>query len=163
MIEKMAELAEGKLALLVSDGHTPTLLLYNPLGRKVLQHWTETQKYTEMETYTDSQTGRPSERSVQKIAHLYDGPVPSRDGSHLFAISEGDLILWDSSTLEELDRFAAPEPPDRTDRHIYPAPDGRGMWFVGKGGKVYRLDDHTGKVIEEVKLPFHLSTLIREP
>jgi len=30
-------------------------------------------------------------------------------------------------------------------------------------GKVYRLDDHTGDLIEEVELPFQLITLIREP
>lgn len=163
MIENMAVLPEGKLALLVTDSHTPTLFLYDPLGRKFLQHWTETQKYTEMETYTDSHTGMPFEKPVQKIAHLYDGPVPSRDGSRLFAMSEGDVILWDSSTLEELDRFDAPEPPGGTEGCFYPAPDGRGMWFVGKSSKVYRLDDHTGKLIEEVKLPFRLVNLIREP
>jgi hypothetical protein len=43
------------------------------------------------------------------------------------------------------------------------APDGKGMWFVGQSGKVYRLDDHTGRHIEEVKLPFCLINLIREP
>jgi hypothetical protein len=37
------------------------------------------------------------------------------------------------------------------------------MWFVGESGKVYRLDDQTGKLIEEVKLPFRLINLIREP
>ncbi len=162
-IEKMAVLPEGKLALLVSDRHTTTLVLYDPLGRKFLQHWTETQKYIEMETYTDSHTGNPFEKSVQKIAQLHDGLVPSLDGSRLFAMSEGDVILWDSSTLEEIDRFDAPEPPGGTEGCFYPAPDGRGMWFVGKSGKVYRLDDHTGHLIEEVKLPFRLINLIREP
>jgi hypothetical protein len=162
-IEKMAVLPEGKLAILVTDSHTPTLVLYDPVGRKLLQHWTETQKYPSVETYTDSQTGKPSERSVQKIAQLHDGPVPSRDGSRLFAMSEGDLILWDSSTLEEIDRFDAPEPSCGTEGCFYPAPDGRGMWFVGKSRKLFRLDDHTGHLIEEVKLPFRLINLIREP
>ncbi len=162
-IEKMAVLPEGNLAILVTDSYTPTLVLYDPLGRKFLQHWTETQRYPEMETYTDSHTGKPSERSVQKIAQLHDGPVPSRDGSRLFAMSEGDVVLWDSNTLEELDRFDAPEPPGGKEGCFYPAPDGRGMWFVGKSGKVYRLDDHTGHMIEEVKLPFRLINLIREP
>ncbi len=162
-VEKMAVLPEGKLAILVTDSHTPTLVLYDPLGRKLLQHWTEAQKYPSVETYTDSQTGKPSERSVQKIAQLHDGPVPSRDGSRLFAMSEGDLILWDSSTLEEIDRFDAPEPSCGTEGCFYPAPDGRGMWFVGKSGKLFRLDDHTGHLIEEVKLPFRLINLIREP
>jgi hypothetical protein len=162
-IEKIAVLPEGKLALLVSDRSTPTLVLYDPLGRKLLQHWTETQKYPALETYTDSHTGKPYERSVQKIAQLHDGPVPSRDGSRLFAMSEGDVILWDSNTLEELDRFDAPEPPGGTQGCFSPAPDGRGMWFVGKSGKVYLLDDHTGHLIEEIKLPFRLINLLREP
>jgi hypothetical protein len=81
----------------------------------------------------------------------------------LFAMSEDDVILWDSSTLEELDRFDAPEVARGTEGCFYPAPDGRGMWFLGQSGKVYRLDDHTGKLLEEVKLPFHLISLIREP
>ncbi len=78
-------------------------------------------------------------------------------------MSEGDVILWDSNTLEELDRFDAPEPSCGTQGCFSPAPDGRGMWFVGKSGKVYRLDDHTGRLIEEVKLPFRIINLIREP
>lgn len=165
-IHTMALLPDGNLVLLVRSGgsdSTPNLFLYDAVGGKVLHTWTEMQKYTEMETYTDSHTGTPFEKPVQKIAALHHGPVPSRDGSRLFAMSEGDVILWDSSTLEEQDRFDAPEPPSGTDRCFYPAPDGRGMWFVGKSGKVYRLDDHTGKLIEEVKLPFHLIALIREP
>jgi len=162
-IEKIAVLPDGKLALLVSDRSAPTLVLYDSPGRKLLEHWTETQKYPETETYTDSHTGKPSERTVQKIARLHDGPVRSRDGSRLFAMYEADVILWDSSTLEEVDRFDAPELPGGSQGCIYPAPDGRGMWFVGKSGKVYRLDDHTGHLIEEVKLPFRLINLIREP
>ena len=79
-------------------------------------------------------------------------------------MSEGDVILWDSNTLEELDRFDAPEPPRQvTSSCFYPAPDGHGLWFTGESGKVYRLDDHTGHVIEQVKLPFRLFTLIQEP
>jgi hypothetical protein len=35
--------------------------------------------------------------------------------------------------------------------------------LFGQSGKIYRLDDHTGELIEEVKLPFHLVSLIREP
>ena len=162
-IKKLAVLPEGKLVILVTDGHTATLAVYDPLGRKLLSHWTETQKYAAMETYTDQRTGKPFEKPVQEIAQLHCGPVPSRDGSRLFAMSEGDVILWDSGTLEELDRFDAPEPPGETDRCFYPAPDGHGMWFAGQSGKVYRLDDQTGHVIEEVKLPFRLLTLIHEP
>jgi hypothetical protein len=92
-IKKLAVLPEGKLAIMVTDGHTPTLAVYDPLGRKLLSHWTETQKYAAMETYTDQRTGKPFEKVVQEIAQLHCGPVPSRDGSRLFAMSEGDVIL----------------------------------------------------------------------
>src|SRR5882762_6535048 len=57
----------------------------------------------------------------------------------------------------------APEPPDSGEECFFPAPDGRGMWFVGQSGNVYRLDDHTGKLIERVKLPFSVINLVREP
>jgi outer membrane protein assembly factor BamB len=154
----MALLPNGNLVLLLTSGDVPRLTLYDPANRKVLQAWTETHKYPSTETYVDN-----TSKEVQRIAVLRDGPVPSRDGSRLFAMSEGDVILWDSSTLEELDRFDAPEVARGTEGCFYPAPDGRGMWFLGQSGKVYRLDDHTGKLLEEVKLPFHLISLIREP
>src|SRR5260221_5202880 len=161
-IEKMAVLPDGKLALLVTDRSTPTLAVYDPVGRKLLQHWTETQQYPAMENYTDSHTGKPSERSVQKIAQLHDGPVSSREGSRLFAMSEGDVILWDTSTIEELDRFDAPEPSCGTQGCFSPAPDGRGMWFVGKSGKVYRLVYYAFLLFVAVKHTFSQLNLVYE-
>ncbi len=165
-INNLTMLADGNFVLLMNEHETPMLVLYDPVARKVLKHWTETQKYGEMESYTDSRTGKAEERSVQKIARLHCGPVASRDSSRLFAMSEGDIVLWDTNTLEELDRVDAPEPPANSggmhEECFFLAPDGKGMWFVGQSGKVYRLDDHTGGHIEEVKLPFRLINLIRE-
>jgi hypothetical protein len=163
-LKQVVPLPNGNLVLETYDTYSrrnpPRLLLCDAVTGKVLRTWTETQKYPEIETYIDSHTGKEMERSVQKIAVLHAGPVPSRDGSRLFAMSEDDVILWDSSTLEELDRFDAP---GGTDGSFVTAPDGRGMWFLGGSGKIYRLDDHTGHLIEEVKLPFRLINLIREP
>lgn len=163
-IDNLVVLANGNLVLLTDKHRSPALILYDAVAQKVLQHWTETQKYSEKESYTDSRTGKNEERLVQKIARIRCGPVGSRDGSRLFAVSEGDIVLWDANTLEELSRFDAPEPPDSNSGECFhPAPDGRGLWYLGQSGKVYRLDDRTGKFIEEVKLPFHLISLIREP
>jgi len=163
-IDNLVVLANGNLVLLTDKQRSPALILYNPDARKVLQHWTETQKYGEKESYTDSRTGKNEERLVQKIARIRCGPVASQDGSHLFAVSEGDIVSWDADTLSELTRLDAPEPPDTDNGECFhPAPDGRGAWYVGQSGKVYRLDDRTGKFIEEVKLPFRLISLIREP
>jgi hypothetical protein len=163
-IDNLVVLANGNLVLLTDRHRSPALILYDPVGRRVLQHWTETQKYSEKESYTDSRTGKNEERVVQKIARIRCGPVASRDGSRLFAVSEGDIVLWDANTLEELSRFEAPEPPDSTSGECFhPAADGRGVWYLGQSGNVYRLDDRTGKFNEEVKLPFHVISLIREP
>jgi len=52
-----------------------------------------------------------------------------------------------------------PEPVD----HFVPAPDGRGMWMVAKSGQVYRLDDQTGQVLEQVSLSFRLRKVITPP
>jgi WD40 repeat protein len=163
-MDSLVVLANGNLVLLTDKHRSPALILYDPVARKVLQHWTETQKYSEKESYTDSRTGKNEERVVQKIARIRCGPVASRDGSRLFAVSEGDIVLWDANTLEELSRLDAPEPPDSNSGECFhSAPDGRGLWYLGQSGKVYRLDDRTGKFIEEVKLPFHVISLIREP
>jgi hypothetical protein len=163
-IDNLAVLANGDVVLLTDKHRSPALILYDPVARKVLQHWSETQKYSEMESYTDSRTGKNEERLVQKIARIRCGPVASRDGSRLFAVSEGDIVLWDANTLEELGRLDAPEPPDSNGGECFhSAPDGSGLWYLGQSGKVYRLDDRTGKFIEEVKFPFHLISLIREP
>jgi hypothetical protein len=162
-IDNLVVLANGNLVLLTDKHRSPALILYDPVARKVLQHWTETQKYSEKEGYTDSRTGKNEERVVQKIARIRCGPVASLDGSRLFAVSEGDIVLWDANTLEELTRFEAPETPDSNSGDCFhPAPDGRGLWYLGQSGKVYRLDDRTGKFIEEVNLPFHVISIIRE-
>jgi WD40 repeat protein len=137
------------------------LAIYDPHQRKVLSHWTETHKYQKLETHTDQRTGKPFEKRVESIAQLRLGPVPSRDGSRLFAISEGDITVWDSQTLQELARFEAPELPAEAEC-FYAAPDGHGMWFISKAGTVYRLDGQTGKVTETIKLPLRLFSLIRE-
>jgi len=163
-IDNLVVLANGNLVLLTDKYRSPALILYDPNARKVLQNWTETQKYGEKESYTDSRTGKNEERIVQKLARILCGPVASRDGSRLLAVSEGDIVSWDANTLEELGRFDAPEPPDSDSGECFhPAPDGRGTWYLGQRGKVYRLDDRTGKFIEEVKWPFRLISLIREP
>lgn len=160
-IKSVAVLPNGNLVILVTDAETPTLAIYDPHQRKVLVHWTETHKYQKLETYTDQRTGNPFEKRVERIAQLRLGPVLSHDGSRLFAMSEGDITLWDSQTLQELARFEAPEPPAET-QCFYAAPDGRGMWFLSKTGTVYRLDDQTGKVIEKVRLALRPLSLVRE-
>ena len=163
-ISALLVLPNGNLILLMDKQRTPVLALYDPATHKVLRHWVETQKYSEKESYTDSRTSKNEERLVQKIARIRCGPLASRDGSRLFALSEGDIVSWNADTLEELDRLDAPEPPDNnSDECFHLASDGQGLWYTGQSGKVYRLDDHTGKLIEEVKLPFHLISLIREP
>lgn len=160
-IKSVAVLPNGTLAILVMDTQTPTLAIYDPHRRSVLSHWTETQKYQKLETHTDSRTGKPFEKPVQRIAQLRLGPVPSPDGSRIFAMSEGDIVLWNSETLQELARFEAPESPAETEC-FYAAPDGRGMWFVSKTGAVYRLDSQTGKVTEKLGFAFRPLSFIRE-
>ena len=160
-IKSLSVLPNGMLAILVKDAQTPTLAIYDPHQRKVLAHWTETHKYQKLETHTDQRTGKPFEKPVERIAQLRLGPVPSHDGSRLFAMSEGDITLWDSQTLQELARFKAPDPPSQT-QCFYAAPDGYGMWFVSRTGTVYRLDGQSGKVIEKVRLPLRPLSLIRE-
>ena len=155
-IKRVAVLPTGTLAILVTDAQTPTLVIYDLNQRKVLSHWTETHKYRELKTYTGQRSSKPFEKAVQRIAQLRLGPVLSRDGSRVFAMSEGDIVLWSSETLQELSRFEAPEPPAETEC-FYAAPDGRGMWFLSKTGTVYRLDSQTGKVTE--KLSFALRAL----
>lgn len=163
-INNLLVLANDNLVLLMDRHRSPALVLYDPAARKVLRHWTETQKYSATDSYTDPQTGKNEERLVQKTARIRCGPAASRDGSRVFALSEGDIVLWNADTLEELDRVDAPEPPDSNDDDCFhAAPDGRGLWYVGQSAKVYRLDDRTGKLIDEVKLPFRLISLIREP
>lgn len=160
-IKRVAVLPNGPLAILVTDAQTPTLAIYDPHQRKVLSHWTETHKYQQMETHTDQRTGKPFEKRVERIAQLRLGPVLSRDGSRLFAMSEGDITVWDSQTLQELARFEAPEPPAETEC-FYAAPDEHGMWFISRTGTVYRLDDQTAKVTEKLRLALRPFSLIRE-
>ena len=160
-IKSLSVFPNGTLVILVTDAQTPTLAIYDPHQRKVLAHWTETHKYQKLETHTDLRTGKPFEKRVERIAQLRLGPVMSHEGSRLFAMSEGDITLWDSQTLQELARFEAPEPPAET-RCFYAAPDGHGMWFVSRTGTVYRLDEQTGKIIEKVRLALRSLSLIRE-
>lgn len=160
-IKSVAVLPNGILAILITDAQTPTLAIYDPHQRKVLTHWTETHKYQKLETHTDQRTGKPFEKSVQRIAQLRLGPVLSPDGSRLFAMSEGDIILWNSETLQEVARFEAPEPPAEIEC-FYAAPDGRGMWFLSNTGTVYRLDSQTGKVIDKLTFALRPLSLIRE-
>jgi hypothetical protein len=164
----------------------PVVSIYDPIARKVLRFWTEDR------TYTGTASGRihgviyKPGTPVQRYDRIPNVPVPSRDGSRLFGIegSEPELfspntaadsaILWDAKTLQVLRRWTLPEArspaceqrdlggTDFADCFVV-APDGRGMWYFGKSGKIYRLDDRTGDLIEEVRLPFHFISLIREP
>lgn len=162
--KSLAVLPQGRLAILIADSQTPSLVIYDSLQRKGVAHWTETRKYTALETYTDRSSGKKYEKPVQRTAELRCGPVPSFDDTRLFALSRDEVIVWDTSTLKELGRFQVPGPAGKeTNSCLYPAPDGHGIWFVSESGKVYRLDDHTGHLMEEVKLPFRLLTLIQEP
>lgn len=160
-IKSVAVLQNGTLAILITDAQTPTLAIYDPHQRKVLSHWTETQKYQKLESHTDQRTGKPFEKPVQRIAQLRLGPVLSPDGSRLFAMSERDIVVWNSATLQEVARFEAPEPPAETEC-FYAAPDGRGMWFLSSTGTVYRLDSQTGKVIEKFSLDLRPLSFVRE-
>jgi len=162
--KNIAILPEGRLAILIADSQTPSLVIYDSIQRKGVAHWTEARKYTALETYTDRSSGKKYEKPVQRTAELRCGPVPSLDYTRLFALSRDNVVVWETSTLKELDRFQVPGPPGKeTNSCLYPAPDGHGIWFVSESGKVYRLDDHTGHLMEEVKLPFRLLTLIQEP
>ncbi|MGH9737021.1 MAG: hypothetical protein ACRD4X_00320 [Candidatus Acidiferrales bacterium] len=115
-----------------------------------------------------------------EVVRTWDQPQPdrgidlaeltlSKDRTRLFAIlipSYKQAILLDTSTLQMVRRWTLPESAggdDGGDGAFVPAPDGHGMWFFGKSGKIYRLNDHTGELLGEVKLPFHLISLIREP
>lgn len=86
----------------------------------------------------------------------------SRDGSRLFASTSskaGTGAVIDTHTLAVLHTPSFPEPAEQ----LVPAPDGQGMWLVADSGKVYRLDDQTGQVLEQVPLPFRLRRVITPP
>lgn len=153
----------------------PVLLIYDPATRAVFRSWVENDTFTAREL-AGHQT--PGAKTVFEIyLRLENGPVPSRNGSRLFAISDAPRryhadspargILFDTETLRVLRRWDLPEPPLRN-RELEPqcffqAPDGRGMWYLGESGKIYRLDEQSGELIEQVKLPFRIVNLIHEP
>jgi hypothetical protein len=182
-VRDMALFPDGNLVLLSHVSETPVLSLYDPVRHKVLRTWIEDRTYTGMVVGRIHGVTYNQPTPMQFPYRIENVPVPSRDGSRLFAIEDSDShnakhtedggILWDARTLQVLRRWALPEPisydcsVDGTGSGLVacfaPAPDGRGMWYFGKSGKIYRLDDHTGDLIEEVKLPFHFISLIREP
>lgn len=147
-IRGAALLPDGNLVLITNFGRSAlTFQIYDPDNKKVLR------SRTEKETF-----------KVVEDAGL------SKDGARLFVdlfvnIKESDrAILFDTATLKPLRRWILPEQgrpwPEKC---FVPAPDKLGgMWFFGRSGKIYRLDDHGGKLLGEVKLPFHLISLIRE-
>jgi hypothetical protein len=185
-VDDMALLPDGNLVLLSGISGTPVLILYDPAAHKALQTWTAERTYTGLigpGRIHGVRYERPT--PMQRLYSIQNVPVPSRDGSRLFGIEESEShadgskptqdggIIWDARTLQVLRRWTLPEPrsydcsQEGTGSGLIacfvPAPDGRGMWFFGQSGKVYRLDDHTGELVEQVKLPFHLVSLIREP
>lgn len=86
----------------------------------------------------------------------------SRDRARLFASTStkvGAGAVIDAQTLTVLHTLTFPEPA----KQFVPAPDGHGMWLVAESGKVYRLDDQTGQVLEQVDLPFRLRRVITPP
>ncbi len=147
-IRGAALLPDGNLVLITNFGRSAlTFQIYDPDNKKVLR------SRTEKETF-----------KVVEDAGL------SKDGARLFVdlfvnIKESDrAILFDTATLKPLRRWILPEQgrpwPEKC---FVPAPDKLGgMWFFGRSGKIYRLDDHDGKLLGEVKLPFHLISLVRE-
>lgn len=171
-ITDVALLPHGVLALVApgsfSYGVTgPVLFLYNPSDGSISHTWRETRTFQKAESYV-LPTGKTATKTVQQPFGLAD-LVPSQDASRLFAVSMEDhraarAILFDRATARVLRTWSLPEAPADVNGSCFaPAPDGRGMWFFGKSGKIYRLDDHTGELLGEVKLPFHLISLIREP
>ncbi|HLC21356.1 MAG TPA: hypothetical protein VJM10_04520 [Candidatus Methylomirabilis sp.] len=94
------------------------------------------------------------------------GPLPplggralSQDGTRFVAATGPDAstgVVIDTSTLGILHSVTFPEPA----RVFVPAPDGQGLWMVARSGKVYRLDDQTGQVLEPIPLPFPVYTII---
>jgi hypothetical protein len=159
-IDKLVVLPGGREVISMHKGKTPALVLYQLKTHTVLRTWIESQNVTNTATAAQSEGPKP----VKQFAQFRCGPVPSSDGSRLFAVTGKDIANWDASTLQELGRFGAPDPPETgVEECLVPAPDGRGLWYFGKSGKIYRLDDHTGSLVDEVKLPFHCISLIREP
>lgn len=184
----MALLPNGNLVLLHHTSGVGSaksvLALYDPSQRKPLATWEETRSYTD--DGVEYVAGKLKEKQRRLFPFLIENvPVPSRDGSRLFGV-EGNwgrydgstpppyrAVMWDANTLQMLHTWDLPERPSfECAAHgkgsgsiacFAPAPDGRGVWFFGQSGKIYRLDDHTGELIDEVKLPFHLVSLIREP
>lgn len=185
-VRDMAPLPDGNLVLLSYVSEDPVVSVYDPSAQKILGAWMEDRTYTGLigpGRIHGVRYDKPT--PTQRLYTIYNVPVPSRDGSRLFGVEESDShadgskptedsgIIWDAKTLQVLRRWTLPEPRsydcslNGTGSGLVacfaPAPDGRGMWYFGKSGKVYRLDDRTGELLEEVKLPVHLISLIREP
>jgi outer membrane protein assembly factor BamB len=159
-LEGLVVVPDHKLVLLLKNGKTPTLVLWDRNNKTALATWKETQTYIN----TDTRTLRPGEKSRQDPLSCGE-PLVSRDGSKLFVESKGGdktgLLIFEAGTLKLLRRLALPE--SSGPEGMLRAPDSRGIWYVGESGKVYRLDENTGDVVEQVKLPFHLLSVIREP
>lgn len=86
----------------------------------------------------------------------------SRDGLRLFASTSttaGPGVVIDTHTLAVLQTPSFPEPAAQ----LVPAPDGHGMWLIAESGNVYRLDEQTGNVVEQVDLPIRLRRIITGP
>jgi len=185
-VRDMALLPDGNLVLLSYVSETPVVSVYDPAAQKIRHAWIEDRTYTGLIGPGRIHGVRYEQPTpTERVYNIYNVPVPSRDGSRLFGIEESEShadgskpsqdggILWDAGTLQVLHRWTLPEATSYSCSEngtgnglvacFAPAPDGRGMWYFGKSGKVYRLDDQSGQLIEEVKLPLHLISLIREP
>jgi hypothetical protein len=178
-VASVAPLPDGSLILATTNnfhpGSRPALLRYDPANRTVAHTWMDTETYVQTWARPDPQT-HTELRGSRTVPMPVNCLALSRDGSRLFAYStppvryRGDspvhALLFEADNLNLVREEILPEPSSEWQSNgecFAPAPDGRGMWFFGQSGKIYRLDEHTGELIEEVKLPFHLVSLIREP
>jgi hypothetical protein len=159
-------LPNGNLVLGIYDSGSsrtaPRLLLCEAETGNILSTWTETETYTDTDTRRAPAAGEAPRQDPHPLGLAH--ATLSKDGSRLFAVSKAGAdfsrgVLFYTATLEPLRRWTLPEEAGGADECFVPAPDGHGMWLFGQSG---RLDDHTGELIEEVKLPFHLVSLIRE-
>ncbi|MBI5378895.1 MAG: hypothetical protein HZA23_01925 [Nitrospirae bacterium] len=107
--------------------------------------------------------------TVVRQATLYDlrslnTPALTPDSQRLFAITSrggdpGTAVVIDTQTLKVLHTLTFPEPIG----HFLQAPDGRGMWLTYKDDIIYRLDERSGQILEQVSLPFRFSKIILPP